>query len=863
MKNNSDVKIQTNKLIVSYLLYAISICLIDYIIYIFRLDYLVAVVLGGGIVAIISIVYFRINRAEWLSVPVNVYDAVIVLVIVFFCVIRAIMPDTSYDVRNYHLYYQKFFDRDFISYDFFPMRAVNAQTFGALGDRLFYGFRYFLGYRMGTLLNTLVILIIYFQVKQIFCMLWEEFGHDCKSRWSKILISGGTFICLMTETMYANLSTYMVDYLAVPFLLEIFRVVICENKRNANEVNVTHTAAYLCILSGLAIGIKLTNLLIIFPVALVFLFKYRKKINIKIIFCSLVLLLYPFALYLIISYKLTGNPIFPYLNGVFESPFFSVEKSPNDFSGFSSKFGPVKIYEYLFWPYYMLKFPQRVSEFGTCSGRLLILFVTYIIASFSDFKHFTCKVKYFYMYTIYCYLLFLITFNGYMRYIPILEMIGSVFAIVLLTEWIYNRGNILKILGVLGIHFMLIQIGTANNNYINKNQEWSWRDIKNSQRIAANLPYIFHDYDSGIDDSILSDIDCFVVAEASGALSSELKEDVPIIGIYPYFATTNTETEQLLEERLQEIKGLNIYSLITRDNWLDNLALYNETGLALEDIITIQPNFYDKLYCISLIKLKSVDNKVLNCEFFSSSDEIFTISVADDVDYMDFFVGDSKAEPKTTDNEYHLAVIGRNSVTGYEYIIFDDAVITQTGRYLKYSIDMSECNFDEIEIKKISNESEEDVKETYQIVLQEYKIISEYNLGEELSFFGEMPNANEYYTYGFSTSEEKFTWTNGKEAEMEFMVKGEYDDLILDMSYLTYGDEQRVIVYANENKVEEYVAKGEETKQMIIPSEYIYDDKLVLRFELPDASSPKDNGTGEDVRKLALAMKRLTLLTVK
>lgn len=144
-------------------------------------------------------------------------------------------------------------------------------------------------------------------------------------------------------------------------------------------------------------------------------------------------------------------------------------------------------------------------------------------------------------------------------------------------------------------------------------------------------------------------------------------------------------------------------------------------------------------------------------------------------------------------------------------------------------------------------------------IVEENREKYSYELGSTLSFCKENATANKFCINGFSSNEESFTWTDGNEAEMEFSVSGEYQDLLLDFSYFTYADEQHIVIYVNDNKVEDYVAKGTETKQIAIPNEYIDNDRIVLRFELPDAVSPKDAGTGEDVRALALAMIDLTI----
>lgn len=657
---------------------------------------------------------------SWDSLSVNIYDVAFVLLIILQCTLRAVMPDTCYDTTNYHLYYQKFFDRDFIHYDFFPMRSFNAQTFGAISDRLFYCFRYFLGYRMGTLLNTFVIILIYFQIKQFFVSIWREFGHDGQSKWFKVLGSAGSFLCLMTENVYTLQSTYMVDCLAVPFLLEIIRVVLRVGG-SEEETDTAHTAGYLCIMTGFAVGIKVTNILVIFPLAIFFLIKQRKNINIKYILICFLLLIYPLVLYLFISYRITGNPIFPYLNSVFKSPYFSMTRSPNDFSGFNGRFGPAKLIEYLLWPWYMLKFPERTTDFAMCSGRVLVIVFALIIALVCEFKHYTHIVKRVFVYNIYCYVLFLFVLRGYMRYILILEILGSVMAVIIFTEWLCNRGYLMKIAGVIGAHFFITQIYTATSSYIIGNCEWAWRDIKDIDRIVANLPYLFHDYNTGISNDILNDIQCLVVPGKDGSLAAELKGNVPIIGINPYFAIPNDYAAQCLEQRLDEISDLNIYSLTQPGGWKDSFEVYNSYGLALEEIITIQPNFWDKIWCMPLVKLRTEDSRrKIQCESFSSSEEVWVIDIADNIDYVDVFIGDDVEEEKRTDDVYQISVVGVNHTTGAEHIILQNAVITQTGQYIKEAVDLSENHIDQLEIKKTRYDADSNAGETVQVVLQEY-----------------------------------------------------------------------------------------------------------------------------------------------
>lgn len=282
----------------------------------------------------------------------------------------------------------------------------------------------------------------------------------------------------------------------------------------------------------------------------------------------------------------------------------------------------------------------------------------------------------------------------------------------------------LKIIGVIGVHFLITQIYSATSSYIIENCELSWRDIKDKKRIVANLPYVFRDYDTGIGNEILDDIQCWIVPDACGSLAAELKGDVPIIGINPYFAVTNDYAEQYLEQRLDEISELSKYSLTKAGGWLDTLETFNSYGLALDEIITIQPNFWDKIWCMPLMKLRTVDGEAgLRCESFTSAEETWVIDITEDrdYDYIDVFIGDAVEENKVSDTEYQISVVGRNIETGEEQLLLQDVVITQTGRFQKLSVNLSDCCIDQIEIRKmISDDADKNASETIQVILQEY-----------------------------------------------------------------------------------------------------------------------------------------------
>lgn len=136
--------------------------------------------------------------------------------------------------------------------------------------------------------------------------------------------------------------------------------------------------------------------------------------------------------------------------------------------------------------------------------------------------------------------------------------------------------------------------------------------------------------------------------------------------------------------------------------------------------------------------------------------------------------------------------------------------------------------------------------------------INSYELGKELSFL-EDNTIEKYIVRGFADNGNNFTWTDGNRAEMLLGIQEITTDLELAMKYSTYAGSQRVIVSVNGNMLEDYVATGNEFKKITIPVEYVEDGKLHIQLDLPDAVSPKERGESYDARKLALAMKSMTI----
>ncbi len=140
--------------------------------------------------------------------------------------------------------------------------------------------------------------------------------------------------------------------------------------------------------------------------------------------------------------------------------------------------------------------------------------------------------------------------------------------------------------------------------------------------------------------------------------------------------------------------------------------------------------------------------------------------------------------------------------------------------------------------------------------------IEAFEIGSMIKF-GERQNANEYLGNGWGEPFGIFRWTVGNEADLFLQTGKTASDLLLTARLFPHArpgvlDAQRVRVFVNDRKIEEWVVDKKGEYEAIIPRERI-DGYIHLRFDLPDAISALDLGLGEDGRKLAVGMIALSI----
>lgn len=292
--------------------------------------------------------------------------------IVLFFTYKAIQPDLSYDTYNYHLLCQMPGFVDQVSYNVMPGRF---QMFGfRLGDRMFYLFRYLLGLRMGTVLNTAAMLVLYSQLTTLIGWLKRNWiAGKGNSRLLRLLTDPPllAFLVICRVDLLIMSGSYMVELVALPFLFELIVLLLRDsgeaeisgnqdtgrNQEIDGNRDISREAVVFCLIGGLLFSLKMTNIVYLAPLLLLYLWKIRKAVTPRLFIRCLAVGAAPVCVYLVYNLMSTGNPIFPYFNTIFHSPYYY----DHDFK--DTRWGAHGIQDMILWPYYMIRYPDyRMAE---------------------------------------------------------------------------------------------------------------------------------------------------------------------------------------------------------------------------------------------------------------------------------------------------------------------------------------------------------------------------------------------------------------------------------------------------------------------------------------------------------------------
>ena len=335
---------------------------------------LISRIIVGAVLLVVVWRFFKYIQVERAGMNVKLGIGLLILIVIG--IVKSTYPDTSTDTLSYHLIAQH---PGFTNYFEEHFAKGNVQVWGfRLGDRMFYALRYLLGYRWGTLLNTMVLCISYFQINHLLNYCFTVRGNEeikknyvaafmsCSELWALLIV-------LIPHSVYMY-GMYMVDILSVPVILEALRVLIEASRKKVK----TSDILYFAFLMGFCFAFKMTNIVYVVPFCVIYIILVAKQLNVRNFIGSAVLVAVPCLVYLLYSFHETGNPVFPYYNNIFQSAYF-----PAMHYDFNEGNVEKNIIEKILWIFYTVIFPGS-RQIGLTSPYNLILgvgLISLILAS--------------------------------------------------------------------------------------------------------------------------------------------------------------------------------------------------------------------------------------------------------------------------------------------------------------------------------------------------------------------------------------------------------------------------------------------------------------------------------------------------
>ncbi len=481
------------------------------------------------------------------------FSLVIVILIIVLTGVRAFFPDNSWDTQQYHLLAQQPGWTNYFQYGF---GAGGFQVWGfSLGDKMFYWWQTWLGYRLGTTLNTVAAVIIFSQLEKIILMLLStKHGKTIAGLWAGAIIASSWELALI-------FGTYYIDLIGVPLALEAFWLLLGKMQRHWQRAEMIYYALIL----GLCLAMKLTYIILVAPLALVFCWQARKQLTIKDLVIMAIVGITPVSLYLIFNYYCTGNPIFPYYNTVFRSPYFKLINYKD------IRRGGRNLGEKLLWLREAVnrKPTQRVFHFHNPAWLTLlimiwcwlIMWVDYLIKIWKkklrDKRSELVSVCFLLMYL--CWTLT----TGFARY-----FIGGFLILALSTVSMYKLLNSWR--QCLGAAFLIMVLSATAIGIKQQWQEicsgtgWAMHKI-NAKSIAEQMKMIGHDKRAKDDDSTLPNKILLVGAYQTGAAVVVNPRAEIVVRNYR-LNLDNLQVLNIWADKMEEFIEADAYIMLSEDN---------------------------------------------------------------------------------------------------------------------------------------------------------------------------------------------------------------------------------------------------------------------------------------------------------
>ena len=607
-------KIKINVFFYFFLFFSICAFLTDVVEYFFHINYFYELIIGllGSI-----LILFISRKKVMIETFFEKEDLIFFAFLFCIFIITILLPDKMYDTMNYHIFNQIDPFADKINYNFFPNTYIQSFNYG-FGDRIFYIFRYIFGYRLGIILNYLLIVCLYYSCKNIF------------KRFLKInsnIANIFTIFIVLPLSVVDLIDCYYIDLMSLMLLVEILKTVIYDNDlKEENNIIIS----YIAILCGITFAIKISNLFFIIVFGIYYLLKNNKMIKfikLKDIICFIIIFTLPWILYFINSFIQTGNPFFPFYNNIFKSKYF-LNSNWSD-----TRFGPTNVIEVLIWPLYIIKYPNRtidisIVEFMWAIGYVISLLIILLnIIKIIKKREFDKPIFALSVINVFLNLIWAKFMIGYIRYALIILIIDGIISFY----WLFKSYNERKILAtILIIIPLILNYSDSYHKYISSASSASYNNINSVGReiYYKNFDKLFSKDYVKINfkkNSVWGNVSC------NSTYMKLLNADIPMI----YLPYTLNEYIPDIENKKQELlsKAEKIYTASSSDDILNLLNKLNATNYSIKSVYDIVKssflNYNEYIYIFELEKSDNFNSNVLkvaneiNYEF-KNQDEYIT-----------------------------------------------------------------------------------------------------------------------------------------------------------------------------------------------------------------------------------------------
>jgi hypothetical protein len=530
---------------------------------------------------------FKQSRDDGPSLP---FWIVVVAPILFIFLLRFAFPDLSYDVLNHRLVQSERALRGFlfIKGDFYP----SFLPFNPAPEILTGVFRHLLGYRLGTVICFLALVWTGTEVDKLL-------KPYVANRWWR---SVAVLAVVFTEFQLFEVNNYVGDLLPLPLYIAATRRTL---DLRPGERGSRYEAIYIALLLGASAALKLTNLLLMIPLLLVYgiriLFAHSNTIKDKAITVSAAIAAFfapqlPFAIYI---YRRTQSPVFPLYNRVIKSPYWPLLNLDD------SRWGPKTATETILWPIISTLHPERLSELGVYSGRVCLGFIVAIAGLLIVRKD--PRLVWLCFITLCCLVFWSLT-AGYARYAINIEVLAGVATIGLCSHLArrFSKAAFRALVIALFAGVLAVQ-GVLACNYA-LNYDWGQRPslFTNSAVYFSDLRFVLRDqalmkFQSADNVTQLDQVQTWIVSDVkTNGIEVLLKPDLPMIAVHNHIYLDVPAGRRQFAQALAEVAGTKMYTLVMAEDVNAAVDSIKRRGLGVGNATPMELRFFSNFYRIQM-----------------------------------------------------------------------------------------------------------------------------------------------------------------------------------------------------------------------------------------------------------------------